>query len=86
MIDYFLLYSLNIIIIIMVYHTYMTAHIGEAFAPNQDDMEIHRVCRIKLIIKWTLYIYRLKVSRKNGCLEIQMRKINCGINSLPQVK
>ena len=43
MIDYFLLYSLNIIIIIMVYHTYMTAHIGEAFAPNEDDMEIHRV-------------------------------------------
>ena len=43
MIDYFLLYSLNIIIIIMVYHTYMTAHIGEAFAPNEDDMEIDRV-------------------------------------------
>ena len=43
MIDYFLLYSLNIIIIIMVYHTYMTSHIGEAFAPNEDDLEIDRV-------------------------------------------
>ena len=43
MIDYFLLYSLNIIIIIMVYHTYMTSHIAEAFAPNEDDLEIDRV-------------------------------------------
>merc|ERR1712110_62874 len=43
MIDYFLLYSLNIIIIIMVYHTYMTAHIQEDFAPNEDDLEVERI-------------------------------------------
>ena len=43
MIDYFLIYSLNIIILVMVYHTYMTAHIAEDFAPNQDDMEMERV-------------------------------------------
>ena len=56
MIDYFLLYSLNIIIIIMVYHTYMTAHIGEAFAPNEDDMEIHRV-KLVLYIFYTEIMY-----------------------------
>ena len=62
MIDYFLLYSLNIIILVMVqkyasfyiheicvwnffkvYHTYMTAHIQEDFAPNEDDLEVERV-------------------------------------------
>merc|ERR1712038_745407 len=26
-----------------VYHTYMTAHIAEDFAPNQDDMEMERI-------------------------------------------
>ena len=56
MIDYFLLYSLNIIIIIMVYHTYMTAHIGEAFAPNEDDMEIHRVISSYELLCRNLYI------------------------------
>jgi len=43
MIDYFLLYSLNIIILVMVYHTYMTAHIQEDFAPNEDDLEVERI-------------------------------------------
>ena len=86
MIDYFLLYSLNIIIIIMVYHTYMTAHIGEAFAPNENDLEIHRVILgspVELILD---FINRLKVSRKKDFPEIQRRKKNCGINSLPEVK
>ena len=45
MIDYFLLYSLNIIILVMVYHTYMTAHILEDFAPNADDIEIEKVLK-----------------------------------------
>ena len=26
-----------------VYHTYMTAHIQEDFAPNEDDLEVERV-------------------------------------------
>ena len=62
----------------MVYHTYMTAHIGEAFAPNEDDMEIHRVISQTSLILYVyiLYICRLKVSHKKGFLEIQMRKIN----------
>ena len=43
MIDYFLLFSLNIIIIVMVYHTYQAAHIAEDFAPNEDDKEMQKV-------------------------------------------
>ena len=43
MIDYFLLYSLNVIILVMVYHTYMSAHIAEAFAPNDDDRQMEKV-------------------------------------------
>jgi len=43
MIDYFLLYSLNVIILVMVYHTYMSAHIAEAFAPNDDDRQMEKL-------------------------------------------
>ena len=53
MIDYFLLYSLNIIILVMVYHTYMTAHILEDFAPNADDMEVEKVLFILSYWIWT---------------------------------
>ena len=37
MIDYFLMYSFNIIIVVMVYHTYQATHVEEQFAPNEDD-------------------------------------------------
>ena len=43
MIDYFLLYSLNVIILVMVYHTYQAAHIAEEFAPNEDDAQLEKV-------------------------------------------
>jgi len=43
MIDYFLLYSLNVIILVMVYHTYQAAHIAEEFAPNADDREMEKI-------------------------------------------
>ena len=36
MIDYFLMYSFNIIIVVMVYHTYQATHVLEPFAPNED--------------------------------------------------
>jgi len=43
MIDYFLLYSLNVIILVMVYHTYQAAHIAEEFAPNEDDAQLEKI-------------------------------------------
>jgi hypothetical protein len=43
MIDYFLLYSLNVIILVMVYHTYQAAHIAEEFAPHENDAEMEKV-------------------------------------------
>merc|ERR1719510_89535 len=46
MIDYFLLYSLNVIILVMVYHTYMAAHISEEFAPNDDDRQMEKIKKL----------------------------------------
>ena len=43
MIDYFLTYSFNIIVIVMIYHTYISLHIQEVFAPNEDDKAMNRV-------------------------------------------
>ena len=40
MIDFFLIYSFNIIVVVMVYHTYISVHTNEAFAPNEDDLAI----------------------------------------------
>ena len=37
MIDYFLIYSFNIIILVMVYHTYQVAHIAEEFEPTEKE-------------------------------------------------
>ena len=39
MIDYFLTYSFNIIVVVMIYHTYISVHIQEQFAPNEDDRQ-----------------------------------------------
>ncbi|XP_023331543.1 uncharacterized protein LOC111703739 [Eurytemora carolleeae] len=46
MVDYFLLYAFNIIIVIMIYHTYMIAHISEEFSPNEDDFEIEKIKKL----------------------------------------
>merc|ERR1712061_335427 len=46
MIDYFLMYSFNIIIVVMVYHTYQAAHINENFSPNEDDKAMEKVKRL----------------------------------------
>lgn len=46
MIDYFLLYSLNKIILVMVYHTYQAAHIAEEFAPNDNDRELEKIKKL----------------------------------------
>ena len=46
MIDYFLIYSFNIIIVVMVYHTYQAAHITEDFSPNEDDKAMDKVKRL----------------------------------------
>ena len=43
MIDYFLTYSFNIIVVVMIYHTYISVHIMEEFAPNEDDRAMERV-------------------------------------------
>ena len=40
MIDYFLTYSFNIIVVVMIYHTYISVHIQEQFAPNEDDRQV----------------------------------------------
>lgn len=64
MIDYFLLYSLNIIILVMVYHTYMTAHILEDFAPNEDDLEIEKVQIFRQLTHVTIAFQRLKLLLK----------------------
>jgi hypothetical protein len=37
MIDYFLLYSFNIIIIVIAYHTYLAAHIADDFTPTEKQ-------------------------------------------------
>lgn len=46
MIDYFLLYSLNKIILVMVYHTYQAAHIAEEFSPNESDKELEKIKKL----------------------------------------
>jgi len=46
MIDYFLMYSFNIIIVVMVYHTYQAAHVAEEFAPNEDDKAMERIKKL----------------------------------------
>jgi len=46
MIDYFLLYAFNIIIIVMIYHTYQAAHIAEEFTPNEDDLQFEKIRKI----------------------------------------
>ena len=58
MIDYFLLYSLNVIILVMVYHTYQAAHIAEEFAPNEDDAEMEKVgCEIAFKNKNLFFLF-----------------------------
>ena len=46
MIDYFLMYSFNIIIVVMVYHTYQASHVEEEFSPNEDDKAMERVKKL----------------------------------------
>ena len=46
MIDYFLTYSFNIIVVVMIYHTYISVHIQEQFAPNDDDKAMNRVRKL----------------------------------------
>jgi len=46
MIDVFLLYAFNIIIVVMVYHTYQAAHIAEEFSPNEDDIQFEKIRKI----------------------------------------
>ena len=47
MIDYFLMYSFNIIIVVMVYHTYQATHVEEQFSPNEDDKALERIKSLK---------------------------------------
>merc|ERR1711978_698586 len=46
MIDYFLLYSFNIIIVVMAYHTYQAAHVAEDFSPNENDKAMDRIKKL----------------------------------------
>ena len=46
MIDYFLIYSFNIIIVVMAYHTYQAAHVAEDFAPNKNDKAMERLKKL----------------------------------------
>merc|ERR1719219_937416 len=46
MIDYFLLYSFNIIIVIMIYHTYQASRIAEDFEPNEEDKQMEKIKRL----------------------------------------
>ena len=46
MIDYFLMYSFNIINVVMVYYTYQATHVEEQFAPNEDDKAMERVKKL----------------------------------------
>ena len=46
MIDFFLIYSFNIIVVVMVYHTYISVHTNEKFAPNEDDLAMSRVRKL----------------------------------------
>merc|ERR1719225_1639919 len=50
MIDYFLLYSLNVIILVMVYHTYQAAHIAE-----EDARRINKQGQIFFVIAFLLF-------------------------------
>jgi heme/copper-type cytochrome/quinol oxidase subunit 2 len=45
MIDYFLIYSFNIIIIVIAYHTYLIAHIAEEFQPTEKEKVRSKNCR-----------------------------------------
>merc|ERR1711915_248043 len=45
MIDFFLLYAFNIIIVVMIYHTYQASHIAEEFSPNEDDIQFEKIRR-----------------------------------------
>ena len=53
MIDYFLTYSFNIIVVVMIYHTYISVHIMEQFAPNEDDLAMERVRRLGGVVDTT---------------------------------
>ena len=46
MIDYFLIYSFNIIIVIMAYHTYQCAHVEELFSPNKNDKALAKINKL----------------------------------------
>jgi len=46
MIDYFLIYSFNIIIVVMAYHTYQAAHVAEDFSPNENDKAMERLKKL----------------------------------------
>jgi len=46
LIDYFLLYSFNIIIVIMIYHTYQASRIAEDFEPNEEDKQMEKIKRL----------------------------------------
>merc|ERR1719232_1108402 len=51
MIDYFLTYSFNIIVIVMIYHTYISLHIQEVFSPNEDDKPVDKMKEARRINK-----------------------------------
>lgn len=46
MIDYFLIYSFNIIIVVMAYHTYQCAHVEELFSPNKNDKAMAKMKKL----------------------------------------
>ena len=46
MIDYFLTYSFNIIVVVMIYHTYISMHIMEQFAPTEEEKTLEKIRRI----------------------------------------
>ena len=65
MIDYFLTYSFNIIVVVMIYHTYISVHIQEQFAPNEDDRQaIANLLKCRCMYL-TYHIYRM--NQKKVC-------------------
>ena len=81
MIDYFLLYSLNVIILVMVYHTYQAAHIAEEFAPNDDDKQLEQVRKTKEQKSKTNFLhYRSSIWLRSELPAARMRKTRCGIS------
>ena len=86
MIDYFLLYSLNIIILVMVYHTYMTAHILEDFAPNADDIEIEKVLKFSNRSVKFQFIRSNLLLKREFTVVLKIRRAQSSQNSFLKVK